>query len=134
MAQDKLFYVGQKAFIEKDGAVLILTDPQRGLDFPGGKIQDGETDFVEALKREVLKETNLEIEIGVPFCVWSYTFPPDHRNQGEVFLVGYRCTYRSGEVRLSDEHIDFRWVTKSTYQQLANQNDAYYRALKSYFD
>ena len=42
MNDDALFCVGQKAFIEKDGKVLILNDPGEVLDFPGGKIQDGE--------------------------------------------------------------------------------------------
>ena len=40
--KDALFCVGQKAFIEKDGKVLVLNDPEEGLDFPGGKIQVGE--------------------------------------------------------------------------------------------
>ncbi len=31
-----------KALIEKDGKVLIVFDPLYGLDFPGGKIQEGE--------------------------------------------------------------------------------------------
>ena len=42
MKDDALFCVGQKAFIEKEGKVLILHDPVEGLDFPGGKIQEGE--------------------------------------------------------------------------------------------
>ena len=37
MAEDKLFYIGQKAFIEKGGKVLVLFDPGLGLDFPGGR-------------------------------------------------------------------------------------------------
>ncbi len=42
MEKDTLFCVGQKAFIEKDGKVLVLFDPIEGLDFPGGKIKEGE--------------------------------------------------------------------------------------------
>jgi hypothetical protein len=49
MKDDALFCVGQKAFIEKDGEILVLNDPLEGLDFPGGKIQVGETDFAEAV-------------------------------------------------------------------------------------
>ena len=49
MKNDALFCVGQKAFIEKDGKVLILGDPTEGLDFPGGKIQDGEAKDAELL-------------------------------------------------------------------------------------
>jgi hypothetical protein len=45
MAEDQLLYVGQKAFVEKAGKVLVVMDPDLGLDFPDGKIQEGETDF-----------------------------------------------------------------------------------------
>ena len=59
MKDDALFCVDQKAFIEKDGKVLVLHDPIEGLDFPGGKIQEGEakdgnaSSLIRALKREV---------------------------------------------------------------------------------
>ncbi len=67
MVEDQLLYVGQKAFIEKGGEVLILMDHDLGLDFPGGKIQEGEIDFTKSLKREVREETKLEIEKGDAF-------------------------------------------------------------------
>ncbi|MDO8639210.1 MAG: NUDIX domain-containing protein [Candidatus Daviesbacteria bacterium] len=133
MAEDKLFYVGQKAFIDKDGEVLILIDPKLGLDFPGGKIQEGETDLGEALKREVREETGLEIEIGEPFTRWYFEFRSDHRNAGkQIFLVGFKCKYISGEVKISNEHSSFKWVNKSNYQELYEDSD-YFRALEKYF-
>ncbi|HEY9584389.1 MAG TPA: NUDIX domain-containing protein [Candidatus Paceibacterota bacterium] len=134
MAEDKLFYVGQKAFIEKDGDILILTDPSIGLDFPGGKIQIGENDFDEALRREVREETGLEIEIGEPFTRWYFEFSSAHRNFGkQVYLIGFRCKYVSGEVVLSDEHSSFRWINKNNYKEL-DDGSAYFKALEKYFD
>lgn len=133
MAEDQLLYVGQKAFIEKDGKILILID-KLGLDFPGGKIQEGETDMTEALRREVREETTLEIEIGEAFSTWYFVFGPDHRNANKkVYLVGFKCKYKSGEVKLSDEHHEFKWVDKNTYQQL-NDGSQYFAALKKYFN
>jgi hypothetical protein len=35
-----------------------------------------------------------------------------------VFLVGYRCAYRSGGVVLSNEHDAFRPVTAADYLEL----------------
>jgi 8-oxo-dGTP diphosphatase len=131
--QDALFCVGQKAFIEKYGEVLILNDPIEGLDFPGGKVQVGETDFGEALKREVREETNLEIKIGDPFTIWYNEFFPPHRNAGKkVYLVGFRCEYVSGEIKLSDEHDWYKWVTKENYREVQEDSD-YFRALEKYF-
>ena len=131
--EDKLFYVGQKAFVEKNGEVLILNDPIEGLDFPGGKIQEGETDFLESLKREVREETGLAIEVGDPFITWDNISPPHHRNAGKhVFLVGFRCKYLSGEVRLSEEHDRYRWVNIKNYLEIIENSD-YFRALEKYF-
>jgi 8-oxo-dGTP diphosphatase len=133
MKEHELFYVGQKAFIEKDGNVLILNDPINGLDFPGGRIQIGESNFNEALQREVREETTLEIEIGEPFTRWSTTLPKNHRRAGKrIFLVGYRCNYASGNIILSNEHDSFRWVNRDTYRELDDGSE-YFAALEKYF-
>jgi 8-oxo-dGTP diphosphatase len=108
MMAPKRFEVGQKAFIERDGQVLIVFFPDGRLDFPGGRIEEGESDLIEALKREVREETTLEIEVGSPFASWL------GRNE-TVYLVGYRCRYVTGEVTLSEEHIEYRWVDSSGY-------------------
>jgi ADP-ribose pyrophosphatase YjhB (NUDIX family) len=134
MKEDAQFYVGQKAFIEKDGNVLVLFDPTEVLHLPGGKIQVGEFDFIEALKREVREETSLEIEVGKPFVTWYNIFPDHHRNAGKkVFLVGYRCKYKSGDIRLSDEHDSFKWVNGDDYKSLDDKSQ-YFSALSEYFN
>lgn len=134
MAEDQLLFVGQKAFIERNGKLLILNDPYVGLDFPGGKIQEEETDFDEALRREVREETGLEIEIGEPFTRWRYELRTGHRNAGKtLFLVGFRCKYKSGEVKLSNEHDKFQWVTKENYRDL-DQANGYFKILENYFE
>ena len=139
MKNDALFCVGQKAFIQKSGKVLVLSDPVEGLDFPGGKIQEGEakdgeaSSLIKSLQREVREETNLEIEVGDPFAAWYHEFPSTHRNYGKVvYLVAFRCQYVSGELKLSDEHNDFRWVDKNNYQEVDDGSD-YFSVLEKYF-
>ena len=133
MAEDQLLFVGQKAFIDKEDSVLILNDPKLGLDFPGGKIQVGEDNLEQSLKREVLEEANLNIEVGDPFTNWYIEFHPEHRNWGKkVYLVGFRCKYLSGEVKISDEHNKFNWVDKSDFKKFDDGSD-YFRALEKYF-
>ena len=106
----KRFEVGQKAFIERDGRVLLVFRENGWLDFPGGRIEEGESDLIEALKREVREETTLEIEAGDPVATWL--------GLGDtVYLVGHRCRYVSGEVQLSDEHTDHRWVDVDTCRE-----------------
>lgn len=141
MKKDALFYVGQKAFIEKNGKVLVLNNPLAGLDFPGGKIQEGEakegnTDsLINALKREVIEETGLEIEVFEPFAVWYRNFiVKGHRNYGkEVYLIAFRCKYVSGEIRLSEEHNKFQWVNKDNYKEV-NDGSEYFNILRKYFE
>lgn len=140
MKNDALFCVVQKAFIEKDGKVLVLNDPIEGLDFPGGKIQEGEakdgeaTSLIDALKREVREETGLEIEVFDPFAVWYHEFPKDSRNYGKVvYLVAFKCRYISGELKLSSEHDNSKWVDKNTYKEVDDGSD-YFDVLRKYFE
>lgn len=124
MAEDQQFYIGQKVVLEKDGKVLILNDPMLGADLPGGKIQEGETDFAQALKREVREETGLEIDLGLPFHTGYFMMPRtmtgrQYRNTGKrTYLVFFTAKYVSGEVQLSDEHDKFAWVDKDSYLDL----------------
>ena len=59
--------IAQKAFIEKDGKILLVQyphgDPAAGLwDLPGGRLHEGETPE-EGLKREVLEEIGAGIVV-----------------------------------------------------------------------
>jgi len=73
-------------------------------DFPGGKIDPGES-FDEALLREVAEETGLTISIlGVAGTAESEA--PAAR---VVYLI-LEGRVESGEVRLSEEHDDHAWV------------------------
>jgi len=132
--EDLVCFIGQKAFIEKNGELLILHDPQMGLDLPGGKVREGELDLSMALKREVIEETGLTIEILEPFYTWFFTIPLDsgHRSAGKnIFSVGYKCKYISGEVKLSSEHDWYKWINKNSYKE--DTNSGFGKALETYF-
>lgn len=140
MKEDALFCVGQKAFINKDGKILVLNDPGEGLDFPGGKIQEGEAkdgiakSLLLALEREVSEETGLKIKVGDPFIVWYHKFPEGSRNYPKVvYLVGFKCEHVSGDVRLSNEHDNYRWVDNNDYHEVDDGSD-YFDALIKYFE
>jgi 8-oxo-dGTP diphosphatase len=122
----QLFQVGQKAFIERDGKLLLVFFPNGWLDFPGGRIDEGEIELVASLRREVREETTLEIEVGAPFATWI-------SRGSAVYLVGYRCRYVSGEVVLSDEHGSYRWVDAETYRE-CDDGSAPFGALRTYFE
>lgn len=134
MADNQLFSVGQKAFIEKDGMVLLMVDPIYGLDLPGGRIQVDERNLHDALQRELLEETQLEVTVGRPIVTWMWHVATEDR---VGFLVGYQCTYISGDVVLSDEHSEFHWVTKESVEPLLQkyekENPELCDAIRTYF-
>ena len=67
MAEDRRFYVGQKALIERDGRVLVLFNEGNHFDLPGGK-SPGRASWTwsKPCNREVREETSLEIAAGSP--------------------------------------------------------------------
>lgn len=133
MDQEQIFYVVQKAFVKKGDSILVLNDPKEGLDYPGGKIQKGEKDFVLALKREVLEETGIEINVGKPFFTAIDEYPDNHQHAGKLFfIVFYECEYVSGEVILSEEHDKFTWVDKNNFKS-ADDKTWYFDILDNYF-
>ncbi|MEI6587502.1 MAG: NUDIX domain-containing protein [Candidatus Moraniibacteriota bacterium] len=68
----------------------------------------------EALKREIREETGLEVEVGEPFNVFTFT-----KDSGE-FKIGitFLCDYVSGEVKLSEEHSEYKWIKPEEFNQL----------------
>lgn len=140
MADDALLWVVQKAFIEKDGKVLVIHDPVEGLDFPGGKIQLGEgvdgdrQSLARSLEREVMEETGLEITVGEPFAVSYHEFSKsDPRSTNGLYLTCFGCRYVDGEVVLSHEHDNFCWVDEDDYLEV-DDGTSYFDLLKKYFE
>jgi 8-oxo-dGTP diphosphatase len=133
MKPDEMFYVVQKAIVRKGGEILVLNDPVEGLDYPGGKIQEGEANLVDALKREVFEETGLEINVGESFATDIEVFSAGHRLFGHrAFIVWYNCEYISGDVVLSDEHNKSTWVNKDNYRTV-DDGTSYFDILEKCF-
>ena len=75
-----------------------------GWEFPGGKIEDGETPQ-EALKREIMEELDTVIEVGELIHTVEYDYPAIHLSM-DCFLA----SIVSGELGLK-EHEDARWLS-----------------------
>lgn len=140
MPEDQQFYIGQKVVLEKDGKVLVLNDPNFRADLPGSKIQIGETDFRKALLREVSEETGFEISVGRPFHTGYFEVPLAYKgrklkNGGKrIFIVYFIAKYRSGKLRLSEEHESYLWVDKNDYvKSIEDKLGNTKKALKTYF-
>ena len=83
-------------------------------DIPGGTIEFQES-INDALNREIIEETGLNVKIGkIIFC---YDFPSDpERHQ---FQMVYECEYIGGEVKLNPvDHEQFKWVGLAEIKKL----------------
>lgn len=98
---------GAQALVERDGRVLLgrrRFDPAAGLwDIPGGFVDEHEHPF-QALERELLEETGLEIEPTEFLGIWMQ--PYDGRN---VLSLTWLARPTAGEERPGDDLVELGW-------------------------
>lgn len=80
-------------------------DFKGGWEFPGGKIEEGETSE-QALKREIMEELDTEISVGELIDTIEYDYPQFH-----LSMDCFWCEIVSGNLVLK-EHEAARWLTK----------------------
>ena len=82
-----------------------------GWEFPGGKIEPGETPE-EAIVREIKEELDTEVEVIELLDTVEYDYPNIHLSMG-CFI----CKIKSGDLVLK-EHEAAKWLTKDTLGSL----------------
>ena len=80
-------------------------DFKGGWEFPGGKIESGETPQ-EALKREIIEELDTEVSVGELMDTVEYDYPQFH-----LSMDCFWCQIVRGNLVLK-EHEAARWLTK----------------------
>lgn len=103
------------AIIQKEDKIFATQrgygDFKDGWEFPGGKIEPGETSQ-EALKREIREELNTEIKVGELLGTVEYDYPDFH-----LYMQCFLCEIVSGELELL-EHEAAKWLGKDELESV----------------
>ena len=103
--------------VNKTGESIIFAtqrgygDFKGGWEFPGGKIEKGETPQ-EALKREIMEEIETEIEVGELIDTVEYDYETFH-----LSMDCFWCQLIRGNLELL-EAAEARWLTKETLKSV----------------
>jgi len=120
-ASDKdRYFVAAKAFLVRDGQIFIFKDRFGDWDLPGGRLRRDEfqTPLEDVLRRKLHEELGTEVrcQIGGPAIIMRH----ERREAApglpiaRIFALGYPTAFLSGEIRLSPQHLEYRWAALAT--------------------
>ncbi len=102
--QDKILFLKRSDYKSK-GANMW--------DLPGGSVDFAE-DSKESIKRECREEVNIKLNSFKPIDVFSRPAEPS----GQYIFITYFSNDFEGELKLSEEHTEYKWCTKEEFENL----------------
>lgn len=103
------------AIIKKDGKIFATQrgygDFKDGWEFPGGKIESGETPE-QALVREIKEELEADIKVGELVTTVEYDYPQFH-----LTMHCYMCELLSENLVLT-EHEAAKWLSRDQLDEV----------------
>jgi 8-oxo-dGTP diphosphatase len=106
------------AIVVFDNKILCVQRGENKLDyisrkyeFPGGKMEAGETKE-ETIKREILEELKMLINIQEQFITVTHQYP-----DFILTMHSFICSCNNPKLTLT-EHIDYKWLNKSELKNL----------------
>ena len=99
------------AIIEYNNKILCvqrgeskLTYISKKYEFPGGKIEEGES-YEETIIREIDEELKMKIKPIKRFLTVNHAYP-----DFDLIMHSFRCSCLNSQLTLT-EHIDFKWMS-----------------------
>ncbi len=98
------------AVIFRRGQVLLAQRPKTGLlggmwEFPGGTLEQKDADLQTCLRREILEELGVNLDVNAPFGVYQHAY-----THFKITLHAFLCALPQGETPENLENDDLRWV------------------------
>ncbi len=118
----RYFHVSLKLILENQkGEILSLKLPKDSsmsgyYDLPGGRINSEELkdSYKKIIKREVSEEIGREVKyrlIPKPVSIARHIyFSTKLKKKGYIFFIFFKAEYSGGQIKLSDEHADYKWI------------------------
>ena len=101
--------------------ILMVNTYRGGWVFPGGQVETGEN-VIDAVKREVMEEAGIDIEVGEVFCISSNTCKhPGYNGVKEVptkLMLDFICRAKSGAPRPSEENAESAFFPRENVPEL----------------
>jgi len=91
--------------------VLLVRTRRRGWVLPGGQVEVGES-LIDAVRREILEEAGIEVELGPLVGVYSNVTPPTK------VIFAFLAKWLRGEARADDETDEVGWFPRSAALEL----------------
>lgn len=116
------FNVSLKVFLKNEkGEILSLaaraTSPLTGYyDLPGGRVDEDEfkTDYETQIKRELAEEigAGVRYELSLkPVAIARHSYYSQRQNKEiKGFYICFEAQYLGGEIKISDEHVGYKWL------------------------
>jgi ADP-ribose pyrophosphatase YjhB (NUDIX family) len=82
-----LVNISQKALIVEDDKLLLVREDE-GWELPGGRVDQGETNLIAALKRELMEELFLDINQEQLFFATIFK----KKNGDDILVLVYKCS------------------------------------------
>ncbi len=115
--------VAQKLILRQGNKLLLLKHQLRDAwDFPGGRLNKTVTknptqaELLKEFHREVLEEVGEDVEYTIEPNPITTALSIKKDGKRYIFLVFYEGEYNKGEIKLCEEHTEYKWVDVNTYE------------------
>ena len=99
---DKNHFVSVAGLVTNEiDEVLLVKNPRRGWEFPGGMVEPGES-LQEGLMREIFEESGINVTITGFIGVYKNI-------KSDIVNLDFCCKYKSGIPTTSEESIEVGW-------------------------